>query len=182
MLKNLKIKKKCSSLNGKAFILVPGNWKLQENPHAKRVSELLEAYKIVAAREKSDKERKQISLYSQINLKYFNICFLKGKKYATPKRRSFHPTTASLIGANLMSGINTTADKYGIMGSVNRRIKSASTQNPAGQEQFSNQTVDVQLQALLKPAATVKSFDPLPDDFYTKKINVNTSNNFKTFI
>jgi len=132
---------------------IPGNWKLQENPHAKRVSELLEAYKIVAAREKSDKER---------------------KKYATPKRRSFHPTTASLIGANLMSGINTTADKYGIMGSVNRRIKSASTQNPAGQEQFSNQTVDVQLQALLKPAATVKSFDPLPDDFYTKKINVNT--------
>jgi hypothetical protein len=105
----------------------------------------------------------------------------------TPKRRSFHPTTAGLIGSsipslNVMSGITVNPDKYGILGPINRRIKTGSTQNQAVQEQFSNQTVDVQLQALLKPAVTVKSFEPLPEDIFTNKLNVNTSNNHLTLI
>lgn len=76
---------------------VPGNWKIPENAHAKRVSELLEAYKVVAAREKVEKER---------------------KKYSTPKRRSFHPSTSSIMGSgsssslSLLSGVNTTPDKF----------------------------------------------------------------------
>ena len=77
-----------------------------------------------------------------------------------------------------MSVITANPDKYGILGPVNRRIKTGSTLNQAAQEQYSNQTVDVQLQALLKPAVTVKSFEPLPEDIFTKKLNVNTSNLF----
>lgn len=123
--------------------------------HAKRINELLEAYKIVAAREKVEKER---------------------KKYATPKRRSFHPSNTSMMS---MSGSNlsatSTPDKYGILGPTNRRIKSVSILNASLQEQVISQTIDVQFQTLLKPSVTVNSFEPLSDDFFTKKININSS-------
>ena len=48
--------------------------------------------------------------------------------------------------------------------------------NTSVQEQYSNQTVDAQLQTLLKPAVTVSSFEPLPEEYFTKKININSSN------
>ena len=67
-------------------------------------------------------------------------------------------------------------DKYGILGPINRRVKSGSALNTSVQEQYSNQTVDAQLQTLLKPAVTVSSFEPLPEEYFTKKININSSN------
>ena len=141
-----------------SVVKVPGNWKVPENVYAKRIGELLEAYKVVAAREKVEKER---------------------KKYATPKRRSFHPSNTSLMsmsGSNLSS--NSTPDKYGILGPANRRIKSGSVLNTSVQEQTVSQTIDVQLQTLLKPSLTVTSFEPLSDVIFTKKININSSKLF----
>ncbi len=91
---------------------VPGNWRQPENPNAKRVSELLVAYKVLAEQEKIEKDRK----------KYLT---------ATPKRRVFHPASASSVADafRLGTGSSTGSDKYGILSPASRRLKAINQGN-----------------------------------------------------
>ena len=86
------------------FLLVPGNWRQPENPNTKRIKELLEAYKVVASREKIENDR---------------------KKYPIPKKRTFHLTAMNAAVAAFASGSSSSihSDKYGILSPVNRRLK-----------------------------------------------------------
>lgn len=125
---------------------IPGNWRQPENPNSKRVKELLEAYKVVAAREKVEKDR---------------------KKYITPKRRQFHLTSASPSISALSSTSSIHSDKYGILSPASRRLKNLNpASNPA--QENSVQSIEVQMKALLTPSQTVDNFEPLiPEDFFT---------------
>jgi len=145
------------------FIIVPGNWRQPENPNAKRVRELLNAYKVIAAREKIEKDR---------------------KKYATavPKRRTFHLTKTSAIvdtfrsgssSSNVSSGLNS-SDKYGILSPASRRLKNISQANNGGIE-YGHESFEAQMKAILTPASTVDCFEQMvPEDFFVNT-NVNAS-------
>ena len=129
----------------------------KENPHFTRVSELLQAYKIIATREKSEKDR---------------------KKYPISKRRPFNfsssnqsSSTPNVSSIATSSALNT--DKYGILGPLNRRGKSASTQQLP--EQTGTQSLEAQLALLLKPPTTVDTFEPLSEDYFTKPMNPSLS-------
>jgi len=39
--------------------ITPGGWKMQENPHTERISQLIESYKEIAMKEKNEKEKKK---------------------------------------------------------------------------------------------------------------------------
>ena len=142
-----------------------------------RVVELLSAYKTVATREKAEKDR---------------------KKYTVPKRRPFQQasgmmnvatsalallgssansaTTGMLGGGDAVgSSLSTLApiDKYGILSAASRRNKT--NMLSGGSSVFldgsSQQTLEMQLKALLKPAVTVENFDPLPEEYWTTSFN-----------
>lgn len=125
---------------------IPGNWRRPDNPNAKRVKELLEAYKVVAAKEKVEKDR---------------------KKYAPSKRRTFHFTSSSspLSALNTSSSIH--SDKYGILSPASRRLKNLNLAGGNAQES-AQQSIEVLMKGLLPPAQTVDNFDQLvPEDFFT---------------
>jgi dynactin 4 len=126
----------------------PSGWKLPDNEHAKRITELLDAYKVLAAREKLEKERKKYTIGG--------------------KRRIFHTSSAVLsTGSNLSS-----LDRYGILTPVHKKFNINTTHHS---EQGAQQTIEQLFKSLVKPAIPVESFDPLPDDILTKPINVNMS-------
>ncbi|KAH9495420.1 Dynactin subunit 4 [Bulinus truncatus] len=100
-----------------------GNWPQLENPNAKRISDLLENYKLIAQIEKADKER---------------------KKYV--KRRSHLYFQ----------------EKYGLSPSV-MKMKGLSNFSSLSLKEGGDKTVGE-----LEPSATVESFDPLPNEFYTQ--------------
>ena len=127
----------------------------KENPHSARVTELLQAYKIIAGKEKSEKDR---------------------KKYPMSKRRAFHfatPTPSSITSSGMSNA--STSDKYGILGPINRRMRSSGQQQQQNQEQASAQSFEAQLAQLVKPASTVSNFEPLSEDYFTKAINISSS-------
>lgn len=131
---------------------IPGNWKQPENTNVKRIKELLEAYKVVAAREKVEKDR---------------------KKYTTTKRRQFHLGSSGLGfgGTCTLSSSSLQSDKYGILSPASRRLKNL---NPTGQPETIQQSIEVQMKALLAPAQIVRNFDPLvPEDFFSN-MNINS--------
>jgi len=137
---------------------VPGNWRQPENPNAKRVSELLVAYKVLAEQEKIEKDRK----------KYLT---------ATPKRRVFHPASASSVADafRLGTGSSTGSDKYGILSPASRRLKAINQGNSGNNETVLSvqEPFDVQMKALLTPATTVDRFEQLvPEEFFVNT-NVN---------
>lgn len=135
---------------------IPGNWKQPENMNIKRIKELLEAYKVVAAREKVEKDR---------------------KKYTTTKRRQFHLSSSNLGfgGSSTLSSSSIQHDKYGILSPASRRLKNLNT---TGVPETIQQSVEVQMKSLLPPAQTVRNFDPLvPEDFFSN-MNINSSNLF----
>lgn len=139
---------------------IKGNWPLPENPHTERIKELLGAYKVVSAREKAEKDR---------------------KKYTTPKRRTFHTTTASAAVSAFTGGVSSSSslhsDKYGILSPASRRLKSMSSpgNSSAGQAQDSSLlSIELQMKSLLVPPETVCDFDGItPEDFFTET-NVNS--------
>lgn len=133
---------------------IPGNWRQPENPNAKRIKELLEAYKVIAAREKLEKDR---------------------KKYTNPKRRTFHLTTGNSAVDAFRSGGVAHADKYGIMSPANRRLKNVSQGGSSGGGHESNQeSFEDQIKGLLKPAETVETFEEIvPEEFFLNT-NVNS--------
>lgn len=129
----------------------PSGWKLQENKNSKRIQELLDAYKILSAKEKLEKDR---------------------KKYPTIKRRTFHLVSGSNTSSTSPSSLLHT-DKYGILAPAQKRLQLATSGSVQSNE---NQlTFDQQFKALIKPAETVDSFEKLPEEFYTKEMNVNSS-------
>lgn len=125
---------------------IPGNWRRPDNPNAKRVKELLEAYKVVAAKEKVEKDR---------------------KKYTTSKRRQFHFTSSSSPLSGLSTSSSIHSDKYGILSPASRRLKNLNLAGGSAQES-TQQSIEVLMKGLLPPAQTVENFDPLvPEDFFT---------------
>ena len=140
------------------FFRVPGNWRQPENPNAKRVNDLLAAYSVIAGQEKIEKDRK----------KYLT---------ATPKRRAFHPASASSVADAFRLGTasSTGSDKYGILSPASRRLKAISQGNSGNNEtvQSVQEPFDVQMRALLTPATTVDRFEQLvPEEFFVNT-NVN---------
>ena len=133
---------------------VPGNWKPQENPNAARIKELLDAYKTIASREKVEKDR---------------------KKYATPKRRTFHLNSSTgSLGSNLSGLGSFHSEKYGILTPANKRLKELNSSMIGGQEV--PQSFESQLKALIKPSKTVDSFEPLViEDYFSNEMNINSS-------
>lgn len=127
--------------------LVPDGWKLQENPFNKRIQELTEAYKVIAAREKLEKDR---------------------KKFPTLKRRSLYISGSSVSSSILHS------DKYGILAPAQKRL--AATASIGNQNLDPQITIEQQFKSLIKPAEKVESFEELSDDFFTKQPNINSSN------
>lgn len=131
-----------------------------DNPNLGRIKELVDAYKVVAAREKFEKDR---------------------KKYTSMKNRRFQ-ITSSGTNLNAISGVSSSSssisDKYGILTPIQKRQQQQ--QNP-NQTQIDMLTpLDKQLQSLIKPAETVESFEPLSSDFYTQNININSSKAYFT--
>lgn len=142
------------------FVIVPGNWRRPDNPNAKRVKELLEAYKVVAAKEKVEKDR---------------------KKYTTSKRRQFHFTSSSSPLSGLSTSSSIHSDKYGILSPASRRLKNLNLAGGSAQES-TQQSIEVLMKGLLPPAQTVENFDPLvPEDFFTIT-NVNSSKSLSGYI
>ncbi|CAF0759649.1 unnamed protein product [Brachionus calyciflorus] len=123
----------------------PGGWKLQENPHVKRIQELTEGYKVIAAREKLEKDR---------------------KKYPNLKRRSLYISGSSSSSSILH------ADKYGILAPVQKRL--AATASIGNQNLDPQITMEQQFRSLVKPAQTVDSFEELPEDFFANPPNINS--------
>jgi dynactin 4 len=124
----------------------PSGWKLPNNEHIKRVTELLDAYKVVAAREKLEKER---------------------KKYTIGKRRIFHTSSAVLSTGSTLSSF----DRYGILTPVHKKLNLSANHS----EQGAQQSIEQLFKSLVKPAIPVESFESLPEDIFTEPINVNMS-------
>lgn len=138
---------------------MPGGWRLQDNPNAKRINQLIDAYKVIATREKIEKDR---------------------KKYTMNKRRSFHlGATTSISGSH--GGITASGspsslhlDKYGILSPVTKRLQ-MQTIGSSGDSSAGQMSIEQQFKSLITPAQTVDSFAPLPEDIYTKPLNLHAS-------
>jgi hypothetical protein len=119
-----------------------------------RVNELIEGYKIIAAKEKLERDR---------------------KKYPLMKRRNFNLTSTDIASGTIGSSSSSNSlssllhsDKYGILSPLQKKLQitTGSSDQVAAEEQF---------RALVKPSKVVESFESLPSDFYNKELNINSS-------
>ena len=147
------------------------NLKSRENPDEARIIELLNAYKIVATREKLEKEK---------------------KKYPLTKRRTFHSaaalnSSASLSTTSLSSTVQvisatsgldatksglTSADKYGLLAPVYKRLTGANYGPSQAIDPL--MSIEQQFKSLIQPAVTVDNFDELPSEFFNQPIALNS--------
>jgi hypothetical protein len=116
---------------------------------------LIEGYKVIAAKEKLERDR---------------------KKYPLMKRRNFNLANTDLSSSSVGSNLSTNSissllhsDKYGILSPLQKKLQSTS----AASEQV---LAEEQFKALVKPSVVVESFESLPSDFYSKELNINSSN------
>lgn len=123
----------------------PVTFKMPENAHSERIAELIKGYKAIASREKHEKDR---------------------KKYPLSKRRPFQVLSAGSQGQGL-SGLH--PDKYGILGPALKRL---SNMGSSSQQYVS---IEEQFKSLVSEPKTVDSFEPLPDDFFSRPFNINSS-------
>ncbi len=123
----------------------PVTFKMPENPHSERIAELLKGYKAIASREKHEKDR---------------------KKYPLSKRRPFQILSSSSQGQSI-SGLY--PDKYGILAPALKRLSNITN--------LSQQYVSIeeQFKSLVSEPKTVDSFEPLPEDFFTRPFNSSSS-------
>ena len=139
---------------------MPGGWRLQDNPNTKRINQLIDAYKVIATREKIEKDR---------------------KKYTMNKRRSFHlGATTSISGSHAAitasgSPSSLHLDKYGILSPVNKRLQMQTASSSGTDASAVQQSMEEQFKSLVTPAQTVDSFAPLPEDLYSKPLNLHSS-------
>ena len=135
--------------------------KPEENIHTNRISELLKAYKMIASKEKLEKERKK---YTRVKKRQFNI--------ASQSISSVNSNPNALTGVNVNTSSPNSSyqfDKYGILAPVYKRIQSSSS------NQNNDPTnVEKQFNVIAEKAKAVDNFAPLPDDFFTKNININS--------
>jgi len=124
----------------------PVTFKMPENPHSERIAELLKGYKAIASREKHEKDR---------------------KKYPLSKRRPFQVLSS---GSHSQSLSNLHPDKYGILGPALKRLA-----NIGAASQQQHVSIEEQFKSLVSEPKTVDSFEPLPDDFFTRPFNINSS-------
>lgn len=124
--------------------------KSKENPHELRINELLNAYKVVATREKLEKEK---------------------KKYPLSKRRTFHQSLSSTSPSQL----GNVSDKYGILTPVYKHLSSVSVSSNTGQTaDVPLMSLEQQFKSLVKPAIAVESFDDSPSELFTQNIKLNS--------
>jgi hypothetical protein len=146
-----------------------GGWKMLENANQARVKELRDAYQAIAVREKFEKDR---------------------KKYTSLKNRRFHisPGASGLSVTLTSAGGGTTpgsllhSDKYGLLSSAQKRLHQVGTPGSGLAVSGAQSAVDLQtpidqmLKSLVKPSATVDTFEPVSDEFFTQETNINSSN------
>lgn len=65
------------------------------------------------------------------------------------------------------------SDKYGILAPAQKRL--AATASIGNQNLDPQITIEQQFKSLIKPAETVDSFEELPDEFFSKEFNINSS-------
>ena len=137
--------------------------KLEENIHTNRINELLKAYKIVASREKLEKERKK---YPAIKRRQFN------SPISSFSSTHANPNAITGTGIGSSSSLLSSSDKYGILSPAFKRVQSGNLNQPAEQAIG----IEQQFKSLVQKSTTVENFDPLSDDFFTKNITINSCN------
>jgi hypothetical protein len=137
------------------LIKAPGGWKIRESTNITRVNELIEGYKLIASKEKQERDR---------------------KKYPIMKKRNFNILSSGDLTPGTIGGSSSTlsslmqTDKYGILSPIQKKLQSL-----AGGKNLEQIPVEEQFKMLVKPAKLTDSFDPLPSEFYDQEININSS-------
>ena len=129
------------------ILIAPGGWKLQENPDSERVKELIEGYKMIAARERLERDR---------------------KKYPLLKRRNFTLASTEASSSNTISSLNH-SDKYGLLSPIQKKL------NIKPEEPSEQRSIEEYFNSLVKPPKLVDSFERLSAEFYSTEININSS-------
>jgi hypothetical protein len=136
--------------------------KPEESIYTNRINELLKAYKMIASKEKLDKERKK---YTRVKKRQFNI--------SNQSLSAANTNPNALTGANVNANSSSSSyqfDKYGILSPVYKRVQS-SISNQNNDPSFN---IEKQFNMIAEKAKTVENFAALSEDFFTKNINMNS--------
>lgn len=122
--------------------------------------ELLNGYSVISAREKQEKEKKKFPITKRRSFHTSNLSSNSGLT-------GLHTNINAISGSGITSSSSSISDKYGILSPVAKKLEANSSNN----QQL---PIEEHFRQLVTNPSTVDNFEPLPSDFYTTSININS--------